>query len=886
MIHDSQVIARELLALGAFYGLEDAAFTNSIHSLDLTDYVEIVLGQRNLELVVGGVGKEHALIELAHSRGFPGEIVQVFGDFAARFPDRMLYTKLCFGPEASPPSMYFVSIEPWDAILAFLDTLPSIRGSLPALRAAVGDSAICFLIGFTLDPRTRRLLVKTYHLFDRQQAAPDPMPFLVSHRLTEGRLLPTTKRYTVNVPWNSLHIDPRWTAIADQAQSLFGDSYALMRGESTPAADAADGMKAYVFRHDRRQGTSYQIRSYNYYADEAIRLLQAGDHPRAVASLDNAVDYAPDDIQTHERVSACYASMQRYTPAIEHGLRARELARGQGVRPTLPAARAQALELLDQELASGPSVRSYLARGGIHFEREDYDEALRDFTRAAELAPRSAEVYNALGGVHLRMGRFGQALEACTHARQLSLAVSDSNLNMAREMVRLTQEIDARPSPRLYHARGVLLYHLGLLEAARDDFARSAKDSPTDAQDVMTAASTESREPSRQPAATAAKKYLFLPMSSHGYVFPSIKLAHILQQRSQDVLFAASTDYGALLQAQGLDSIRLYNQKENRPFLFPGSWFSSDTVTHDVILLEQVIAKHEPDVIVTSPLALSGFMMAERHSIPVVVVGFGEYLFPSSEDDTDTERNWRLTEMARHYNECRGALNLPPVPVSSEDFALIGDQYFIRSIPEMDDGLAPPSKVSYAGGLYWEPAYRNHSLARFIASSKASSRPLGYIQIGRLFSDHEVWSALVDALRQLPMNFIVDLGRADYVNAELPDNFHSYSFVPLGAIADDIDVVICAGQSSTAISAILHGKQILCIPHSSDSRAFAAKLAAKQIAITIDDTATGLTRGSLQDCFDKFARGHCRDSVLRYQALFRDHESEDLLFEKMTSVLR
>ena len=883
MSNESRIIAQELESLGSFYGLDDR-FTSLIRGLDLDEYVEIVMAERNLELVIGGVGREDALVQLARSQNVPGEIVHAFQDFAARFPGRMLYTKLCFGPDHSAPSMYFVAIEPWDNILGFLDTMPSIRGSLPALRVALEGSQICFLIGFTLDQGTGSLLVKTYHLFDRRKVAPDPKPFLVSHRLTGGRLAPTTKHYTVNIPWGSLRIGPRWSAITDHARELFGDRYTLMKGQS-PGATGADGMKAYLFRRDRRQGESYRIGSYNYYVDEGIRLLQAQRHDHALESFANAVDYAPDDPHTHVRIADCHAATRRYARAIGHALEARRLARAQqgpdatapSGRPPLSRAHKQTLELLTRELESSPSVRAYLARGSLLFDGERYEEALRDLTRAAELAPTSAEVYNALGGVYLRLGRFGQALEACTHARQLSPRINDSNLKMAEKMAFLAQQLEARPTADLHIQHGELLYHLGLLEAAREAFLEADEWRPTAG--VATLATPA-------PAAAGTRKYLFLPMASPGYVFPSIKLANILQERSQSVLFAVSADYGALLQCQGIDCVRLTNHEERRPFLFPGSWFSSDTVARDVTLLEQVITSYQPDVIVTSPLCLSGFILAERHSIPVVVIGFGEYLFPGSDDDTDAQRNWRITEMARHYNTCRAALSLPPVATSCTDFALLGDQYFIRSIPELDDGLALPARVEYAGGLYWEPSYRNRPLSRFIARSKQERLPLVYVQIGRLFGDRAVWQTLASILGQLPMRFVVDVGRADYVRSPLPDNFYSSSFIPLGAIADDIDHVICAGQSSTVISAILHGKQMLCVPHSSDSREFTAKLVAKGIALTVDDPATGVDPDSLGNRLEELANQRCLDSVLRYQKLFRDHESSDVLFEKMSAVLR
>ncbi|MEE8056472.1 MAG: hypothetical protein V3T17_01355 [Pseudomonadales bacterium] len=383
------------------------------------------------------------------------------------------------------------------------------------------------------------------------------------------------------------------------------------------------------------------------------------------------------------------------------------------------------------------------------------------------------------------------------------------------------------------------------------------------------------------------KKYLFTPLASFGYFFPAIKIAHILQQRGENVLFASAPIYGPLLQIYGIHSVEIRNQKNEHPFLMPGLWYS-DTATEDAVnALEQVINHYRPDVIVSNPLALASFVVAERHTIPNVITGFCEYLYPIR-DSEDTTGQWRIGDMTRHYNNCRLRLNLEPIAVDPINSPLIGDKYLLRNIPQLKEPNDLPAKVSYVGGLYWEPGYINHELMHFIRQSQRNKLPLVYVQIGRLFQDDQIWSSLVNILERLPMNFIVDVGRADYMrnNTSLPSNFYVNSFIPLGKIADDIQFVLCSGQSTTVISAIIHGKAILSIPHAADAIDLSKKIQAKGLGTALYSHATDLQEIAIRRCIDKLEDNVFQSKVQEYQKLFLDYDDPELIFKHVTSVLQ
>src|SRR5690606_14345275 len=124
------------------------------------------------------------------------------------------------------------------------------------------------------------------------------------------------------------------------------------------------------------------------------------------------------------------------------------------------------------------------------------------------------------------------------------------------------------------------------------------------------------------------------------------------------------------------------------------------------------------------------------------------------------------------------------------------------------------------------------------AASKAANKRIVYVQMGRLFKDISTWEILLDTLAKMSVNFIFDVGRADYSTSKIKlyENFFSASFIPIGSIKEDIDFVICTSQTTSVLSAIIHGKQILGIPHSAHSIELSRRLESKNIAKVIYDS--------------------------------------------------
>lgn len=366
------------------------------------------------------------------------------------------------------------------------------------------------------------------------------------------------------------------------------------------------------------------------------------------------------------------------------------------------------------------------------------------------------------------------------------------------------------------------------------------------------------------------KKYLFIPQSSPGCLYSAVRLGHILERGGQEVLFATTSEYAILLETRGLSCVG-FRQKDV-PFLHPSTWFQPGNADTEVPILSRVVEQFRPDVIVTNPLVLVSFVLAERYGVPLYNLAYAESLYPGPRPSPG-DKEWRLGAATGYYNGYRRALGLSEVAADPQTTPLYGDRCFLRSSPELYDGDDVQSRVEFIGDLYWEPAYENVRLRRFCQQQRAAGRPLMYVQLGRLFEERGLWSELMSCFAQLPAAFVCDLGRADYLHAapSPPPNCLFSGFVPLGAIQDDVELVICSGTSTTCISAILHSKQLLCLPHSADGNELTARMEKRGLAIGLhgpDRSDFDMLQGAMLALLDK----PLLKNVERYRRTLLDYD--------------
>jgi UDP:flavonoid glycosyltransferase YjiC (YdhE family) len=366
------------------------------------------------------------------------------------------------------------------------------------------------------------------------------------------------------------------------------------------------------------------------------------------------------------------------------------------------------------------------------------------------------------------------------------------------------------------------------------------------------------------------KRYLFIPLSSPGCLYPAIRLGHILERGGHEVLFATTSEYSIMLETQGLSCIGV--RQADVPFLGTNGWYLASHAETEVPLLSKMVEHFRPDVIVTNPLVLASFVLAERHRVPLYNIAYAESLYPGARAG-DGCKEWRLGVVTGFYNDYRRALGLSAVAADPVTTPLYGDRCFLRSSPELYDGDDVQSRVEFIGDLYWEPAYENVRLRRFCQQQRAAGMPLIYVQLGRLFEERDLWAQLLSCFARMDAAFVFDLGRADYLDKPFirPPNCFFSAFVPLGAIRDDVELVICSAQSTTCISAIVHNKQILCLPHSADGDELTTRLERRGVAIGLhgpDRSDFDMLQGAVLALLDE----PLVENVERYQRTLLDYD--------------
>ncbi|MDF1695459.1 MAG: hypothetical protein P1U56_06490 [Saprospiraceae bacterium] len=372
-------IQTELQKIAAFYKINDTASLDKINNIDLDHYVEIVLTSTGFEIVTGGASREKDLIEAARSSGYPEQIVEAFDLLTKAFPNKMLYSKQCFGPDNTPPSMYLCVVEPWEKVMQELNNLPGLDNSSELLSNIAVQRKICFLLGFTSSKNGELLITKTYHLAPFNSESGVLSPYLISNRCADNKLSNESKTYAAGVNWEHFEGDETWNKISALGNELFGDKYGMMLGQ-TKEDGKTTSKKAYIFRYDKRENEHYSLKTYNYYAEEGAHLMRLGDYRAAIDVFTESIEFHRDN---------------------------------------------------DRSLAE-----LYNMRGTLHYSLRNINEAKKDILKALELNNELASAHNNLSAIHLQFHEYEEAVYSASSAMYLDPATDVTNLTVAKRLLR------------------------------------------------------------------------------------------------------------------------------------------------------------------------------------------------------------------------------------------------------------------------------------------------------------------------------------------------------------------------------------------------------------------------------------------------------------------
>jgi len=306
------------------------------------------------------------------------------------------------------------------------------------------------------------------------------------------------------------------------------------------------------------------------------------------------------------------------------------------------------------------------------------------------------------------------------------------------------------------------------------------------------------------------------PLGSPGFAFPAIAVARRLREQGHDVRFVTSSWLEPLLAREGLG----FAPGPGADGFETSGWHQPPAVRAQVRRVERAAEAFDPDVIVTSALALGPLLVGERNTLPVAVLGLLTRLFP-------TAGGGRRDELQGAWDACRADLGMAPTPVER----LHGDRYFTRSVPELG-GVAQRVREALVGACSWEPA-TPRVVTTWLDGARASGRRVVYVQQARGFGAPGFWPLLGQAL---PHDVVIaaSTSRQDGAVDDVRPGALLGPVLPHGAILDRAVAVICSCTTSVVVDALARGVPIVVVPGGGEQHDVAAMLVRAGVAVCVD----------------------------------------------------
>jgi len=315
-------------------------------------------------------------------------------------------------------------------------------------------------------------------------------------------------------------------------------------------------------------------------------------------------------------------------------------------------------------------------------------------------------------------------------------------------------------------------------------------------------------------------RLLFTSSPGWGHVHPMVPLATAMLDRGDDVLWATGSDSCARLEREGFATApaglgeregmsQFYERfpevhdlppPQRSDFMFP-RLFGTVRAASMLADLTPVAAEFSPDLVVSDAAELAGPPVAAALGIPAVSHGFGA-LLPEP----------RVAAGGKAVEPLWTGLGLEPRPYGG-----LYDHLYLDIYPP---SLGPPDHPHVGASQLLRPGSfatgGDEQLPDWVTA--ASADPLVYVTFGTVFSNDAALSAIVEAVRELPVRVAVTVGpHGDPASlGTQPDNVHVARYIPQGQLLPRCAAVVSHGGSGTFLAGLAAGVPQLCIPQAAD----------------------------------------------------------------------
>ena len=249
-------------------------------------------------------------------------------------------------------------------------------------------------------------------------------------------------------------------------------------------------------------------------------------------------------------------------------------------------------------------------------------------------------------------------------------------------------------------------------------------------------------------------KYLFCPMSSSGFVFPSIGIAKLLIRRGHQVAFVTGRSFDKIFEREGLERIP-NGTRDTDCFTLP-KWTWLREVSKQVRYITSAIQEFNPDVLVGTVLGKGAPVASELRGVPLSIIGFATYLWALPDvlalpDSLRSQSDRFLVNMlesdVEEHNQLRMRFKLTQANAPSREMPMLGDLFLMQNVPELvGNPQAFPPQVHFVGCCLWDECVKDSELDEWMDKAIGSGDPILYVQPGAYFDKRNFWPDLVDAL--------------------------------------------------------------------------------------------------------------------------------------------
>lgn len=337
---------------------------------------------------------------------------------------------------------------------------------------------------------------------------------------------------------------------------------------------------------------------------------------------------------------------------------------------------------------------------------------------------------------------------------------------------------------------------------------------------------------------------LFMAMPGIGHAFPMVPLAWALRAAGHDVAFATTSDALAVEKAgmpvldirPGTDLHELFKEfMAQDPEMFErmrnvkirdfreigaGAQFGTmfgrvlGELTGDFL---HAATAWQPDLIITSPMLVAGFVAAAKLHVPVVAHGFG------------VSAAGHIVEVMREH--------------AGESVAKY-DVEFPAEVPSID---VVPTSLLADDSTGWRMQYVPYNGGGVTPEwlTEKTDRPRIGVTLGtvapKMTGLGEV-EQVIAAAPKIDAEFVLALGSTDLTElGELPPNVRAVGWVPLNALLRTCSGLIHHGGAGTALTAVASGVPQVIMPNGADRYINADAVSATGAALSVEDDELDVT---------------------------------------------